>query len=266
MTMSTTDAERETRQSTHVGTEVGDGVYRFGSDGVNWYLVDDDGDLTLVDAGLPNHWQLLHDGLDSLGFSLADIEALILTHTDPDHIGFAERLRSQGVPVWVHGDEYDDALAGGRDLDPRVLLRLWHPATVRFMLALRRAGMFSVQGITEAKTFEDGQELDVPGSPTAIHVLGHTVGQTAFWVADRRVLFSGDSLLTIDLKTWKRCDPKVTELFDADVDQARRSTQRLAAYDDVILLPGHGPPWTGNLRDTLATKPSKRAALTSSHG
>ncbi len=245
---------QETLQTTHMGTEVTNGVYQFGADGINWYLVADDGELTVIDAGLPEHWQLLQEGLDALGFGLDDIEALILTHTDGDHIGFAERLRSHGVPVWVHVDEYDDALAGGRDPELRPLKYLWRPAFLRFFLSLMRKGFLSVQGITEAKTFEDGQELDVPGSPTAVHVPGHTVGQTAFWISDRRVLFSGDSLVTVDLKTGKECAPKITEVTDTDVDQAKRSTQRLAEYDDVTLLPGHGSPWTGDLSDTLATE------------
>ena len=158
--------------------------------------------------------------------------------------------------MWVHVDEYDDALAGGRDPELRPLKYLWRPAFFRFMLTLWRSGFFSVQGITEAKTFEDGQVLDVPGSPTAVHVPGHTVGQTAFWVPDRRVLFSGDSLVTVDLKRWEGCDPKVTEVTDTDIAQAKRSTRRLAAYDDVTLLPGHGAPWTGDLSDALAAEPS----------
>lgn len=249
----------ESLSATHAGTEVADEVYRFGADGVNWYLVADDGELTIVDAGLPDHWELLHEGLDALGFDLSDIEALILTHTDADHIGFAERLQSHGVPVWVHVDEYDDALTGGRDMPPRVFLNMWRPSCIRFMLALWRAGVFSVEGITEPKTFEGGEELDVPGSPTTVHVPGHTVGQTAFWVPDRRVLFSGDSLVTIDVKTWNTWDPNVTEFSDADPYRAERSTQRLAAYHDVTLLPGHGPPWTGDLSDTLAAEASERA-------
>lgn len=247
----------ETLQTTHVGTEVTDGIYRFGADGINWYLIEDEGELTLVDAGLPGHWQLLREGLDALGFSTNDIEALILTHADGDHIGFAERLRSHGVPVWIHVDEHDDALAGGRDPIARPLLYLWRPAFLRFFLSLWRAGAFSAQGITEVRTFEDGQELDVPGSPTAVHVPGHTVGQTAFWIPGRRVLFSGDSLLTVDLKTGKGCAPKITEVTDADVDQAKRSTQRLATYGDVTLLPGHGPPWTGDLSHTLGFEASE---------
>lgn len=122
-----------------------------------------------------------------------------------------------------------------------------------------RKGFMSVEGVKEAKTFEDGQELDVPGSPTAVHTPGHTAGHTAF-LPDRRVLFSGDSLITVDITTWKECGPKIVKITDADVEQAKRSAERLAEYDDVTLLPGHGRPWTGNLRDTLGTKSPKRGA------
>lgn len=254
--MAITDAERETLKTSHAGIEVADGVYRFGADLVNWYLLVDDGELTLIDAGLPNHWELLQEGLDSLGYALTDIKALILTHVDGDHNGFAERLRSHGVPVWIHVDDHDDVLAGGRDPLARPLLYLWRPAFFRFFLNLMRKGFMSVEGVKEAKTFEDGQELDVPGSPTAVHTPGHTAGHTAFWIPDRHVLFSGDSLITIDPTTWKECDPRVVKITDADVEQAKLSAQRLVEFDDVTLLPGHGRPWTGNLRDTLAPRRS----------
>ena len=43
---------------------------------------------------------------------LRDIRGVVLTHGDPDHVGFAERLRSDhGVPVYVH--DADAAFARG---------------------------------------------------------------------------------------------------------------------------------------------------------
>jgi glyoxylase-like metal-dependent hydrolase (beta-lactamase superfamily II) len=39
------------------------------------------------------------------------VRGLILTHGDSDHLGFAERLRQTGVPVFVH--QADAALATG---------------------------------------------------------------------------------------------------------------------------------------------------------
>ena len=78
-------------------------LHRLGTSSlVNSYLVEDGGAVTVVDAGLPGMWKDLLAELDSMGRSPADVRALVLTHGDVDHIGFAERLRREyGVKVWV---------------------------------------------------------------------------------------------------------------------------------------------------------------------
>ena len=78
-------------------------LHRLGTSSlVNSYLVEDAGAVTVVDAGLPGMWKDLLAELDSMGRSPADVRALVLTHGDVDHIGFAERLRREyGVKVWV---------------------------------------------------------------------------------------------------------------------------------------------------------------------
>ena len=92
------------------GTEVAPGVYRFGSRRVNWYVVEGEDGLAVVDAGVPGHWEQLVSGVAELGYGLEDVEALVLTHAHPDHVGFAERLREEAdVPVYVH--EADGAMA-----------------------------------------------------------------------------------------------------------------------------------------------------------
>jgi len=87
-------------------TEVAHGVHRFGSRLVNCYMVDDGGRLTVVDCGLPGFWDQVEPGLSSLGRSLQDVAAIVLTHGDNDHVGFAERLReASGAPVSIHQED-----------------------------------------------------------------------------------------------------------------------------------------------------------------
>src|ERR671921_125501 len=85
---------------------VAPGIHRIEDAYTNWYLVEDDGRLTIVDAGVPASWNSLNVALDQLGRRREDIAAVVLTHAHFDHVGFAERARSQlGVPVHVHEND-----------------------------------------------------------------------------------------------------------------------------------------------------------------
>src|SRR5919112_3315821 len=87
-------------------TDVAPGVHRVADSYTNWYLIEEDGRLTIVDAGVPSSWDSLHDALRRLGRRLDDVEALVLTHAHFDHVGFAEKARSElGVPVHVHEND-----------------------------------------------------------------------------------------------------------------------------------------------------------------
>lgn len=90
--------------------EMANGLHRVGSDIVNSYLIVDNDGVTIIDAGLPGYWKLLLEELDAIGTSLDDVRALVLTHGDSDHIGFAARLhRETGIAAHVHEADVDRA-------------------------------------------------------------------------------------------------------------------------------------------------------------
>ncbi len=89
---------------------------------MNWYLLEEAGRYTVVDAGLPGHFDQLTALLADLDASLDDVEALVLTHGHPDHVGCATRIQAAGVPVWIHEAETDH-LGHSHPLPPWIYLR-----------------------------------------------------------------------------------------------------------------------------------------------
>ena len=233
-----------------VATEVADGVYQLCSTMTNMYLIEDDDGLTLVDAGVPAQMELLEAGLDRIGAELSDIKAVILTHVDPDHIGLAEPLRKAGIPVWLPEAGYETALKGVGKPPLGLFFFMWRPSFARFIRALMQAGMTDAEPIAEAHTFTDGQVLDVPGHPEVIATPGHRKEHCSFWLPERRILFSGDALITMDIMSGKAVAPEPVRggnIYNYDKGQQMESARKLGTLGQVTLLPGHVQPWTGNL-------------------
>src|SRR3954449_7640987 len=86
--------------------DVAPGIHRIEDSYTNWYIVEADDGITIVDCGVPTSWESLHAAMSELGRDLGDIRAVVLTHAHFDHVGFAERARTEiGVPVYVHDDD-----------------------------------------------------------------------------------------------------------------------------------------------------------------
>ncbi|MFL5680481.1 MAG: MBL fold metallo-hydrolase [Chloroflexota bacterium] len=230
--------------------EIAPRIHRLGEGLVNSYLVEDGGGVTIVDAGAPSYWGDLPGELATMGRTLADVRSVVLTHGHSDHIGFAERIRTERhVPIRVH--EADAALArsevpnpakGAGRVRPRPLLSfLWWSA---------RHGLLRIPKIREVSTFGDGARLDVPGEPRVLLVPGHTPGSAALWFGRHDALFVGDALATYAV-TDGRVGPQLAP-FTADPDEALRSLGRLDGIAASVVLPGHGQPWRDGVAAAVA--------------
>jgi glyoxylase-like metal-dependent hydrolase (beta-lactamase superfamily II) len=229
--------------------QIAKGLHRIGSDTVNSYLVVGEGGVTIIDAGLPRYWNLLNRELARLGLTTDDVRALILTHGDTDHIGFAARLsREKGIPAYLH--PADDARAR---LEVKKPNSGWGPIKAGplagFLLYSAREGGLRPRPVGELRAVEDGQVLDVPGTPRIIHVPGHTPGSVAVHVPAVDALFMGDTMTTRNVLTGVT-GPKPAP-FTLEPGQALASLDRLREVDATWVLPGHGPAWDGGVAEAV---------------
>jgi len=235
-------------------TEVAERVHRLGDRYVNWYVIEDGGRLTVLDAGFPAHWPQLPALLDTIGKTLADIDAVLLTHTHADHLGSAERVRREaGARVLVHEAEAADARGHGRSPSPLgVAAALVRPFFLRYIVHIVRAGGLKIETIADVASFGDGDRLDVPGAPRVIHAPGHTPGTCVLHVEGRDALFSGDALVTLDTATGYVGPSLLTPPFVEKLDGALESLARVEATGAGTVLPGHGEPWRDGVAAAVA--------------
>jgi glyoxylase-like metal-dependent hydrolase (beta-lactamase superfamily II) len=130
---------------------------------------------------------------------------------------------------------------------------LRRPSALAVPLRMARDGAFTAPGVPGARVFDADRVLkEVPGAPQAVVLPGHTPGSAAYVFADRGLLFTGDALVTADGFTDRTGPTLVSRCFTHDSRAALAALDRLdeltAEPTARLLLPGHGEPFTGDVR------------------
>jgi glyoxylase-like metal-dependent hydrolase (beta-lactamase superfamily II) len=236
-------------------TDVAPGVHRVEDAYTNWYLVEDDGALTVVDAGVPTSWDSLVKAVKQLGRSLDDIRALVLTHAHFDHVGFAEKARQRlDVPVYAHRREVGLTRHPTRydHEQPRSRYLLTQPRALPIVASLTRNRAWTPSPVGDVVPYGDDDTLDVPGRPRVVFSPGHTYGHCALHLPDRDALLVGDAFVTLDPYTGRRGPRVVARAATADTAQAKASLDALAATGARVALTGHGEPWRDGVEAAVA--------------
>jgi hydroxyacylglutathione hydrolase len=206
----------------------------------NVYLIEDEGGVTLFDAGA----RTMTRAVASAGARLGGIRRVVLGHGHTDHRGVAPAL---DVPVLCHREEVQDAEgSGGFRYWPEGLRGL--PTPLRQAHRLMHRFAWDAGPVKIADTLAEGDEV---AGFRVIELPGHAPGMIGLWRESDRLALSSDCFYTLDL--WGRsCEPRLpAELYNYDTEQARASIRKLAALEPAAAWPGHAKPATGDVRAQL---------------
>jgi len=216
-------------------TRLREGVWWIDLGGVNGYLVDDGGDLTLVDAGMPWHGDDVVGAVLDAGYALSDLKRVLVTHYDLDHVGGLPRL--DGLDVDIYAGRGDAPLVAGHESPS---LRSRKGVTQRVM------GLVGSRPNAEVTPVVDGDTL---GSFTVYETPGHTPGHVAYVSESLDAAFLGDLVREAD----GALDPSPWLISD-DTDAVRESIHELRerAPPFATAAVGHGTPFERGGSDRLA--------------
>jgi glyoxylase-like metal-dependent hydrolase (beta-lactamase superfamily II) len=234
-------------------SEVAPSTLRITSGVANFYALEESGRVTLVDAGTPGDWNLLLQALSIRGLTVDDVDAVLLTHAHADHTGFAERARTEvDATIWV--DHHDEEVAKGAKPsknDGAMTRYILRREFYKTLFSLTRRGGASIVPIAEVSAFKDGETIDAPCRPRAVHAPGHTPGNSALLMERQRVLLSGDTLITRNPLTGRVGPQIMPSGFNQDTAEALQSLDALSGLGADTILPGHGEPWVESVDEAV---------------
>lgn len=154
---------------------------------------------TLVDTGFPGQGPVLEAALKAHGLAMADIDRVILTHQDIDHIGNLPALAAGRATVLAHRleapfiDGRERLLKFSPERMQKMLERMPEAARVQFQKLMSDPPHAQVDVL-----LEDGEELPLYGGIKVIHTPGHTPGHISLYFPKHRVLISGDAMRVVN--------------------------------------------------------------------
>jgi glyoxylase-like metal-dependent hydrolase (beta-lactamase superfamily II) len=228
---------------------------------VNWALLREGSDLTLVDTGYPAYAPLVEESVRQVGGRPEDVRGIVVTHGHVDHIGglthFHERY---GTPVYAHPVEVPHVRREHLEqATPAQVARNSHRRGVLlWSLRITRAGAMSDAAFEHVRAFTPGAALDLPGRPVPVATVGHTSGHTAYLVPSAGAVITGDGLCTGHAVSRVVGPQLLARMFQHGDDVA--GLEPLEGLDADVVLPGHGPLHRGPVAEAVRAARESAAA------
>lgn len=197
---------------------------------MNVYLIEDQGGMTMFDAGIVG----MHKALLKAAAPFGGINRIVLGHSHADHRGAAPAIAETGVPVFCHEAELADAEAdGGMHYFKLGDLNLF--SRKMFEHALTKTWDGGPVPIEAVVTEGD----DIAGFQV-IHLPGHAPGLIGLYRERDGLVLSSDAVYTLNPLTGRKGAPRVPiDVFNMDTEMAKASALKLSAVDPKIVWPGH---------------------------
>ena len=200
-------------------------------------LRDEDGQVTLIDMGLPSSGKKVIAALESIGSAPSDVTRLMLTHCHPDHAGGAAHVsRETGRPADIHAADAEYVRTGTQpDVDQ----------TSRIGKLFRRLPEPKTEKVTVGEELTDGQVVPFAGGIRVVHTPGHSPGHASYLHEESGVLITGDAIFNVLGMRWP------LKMLCSNFAMTQKTAHRLAELEYTTAAFTHGPEITKNPREEI---------------
>ena len=231
---------------------------------VQVYLIDCE-PLTLVDTGVrsPESRAQLEACLEELGYGLADIQRVVVTHAHRDHMGFVQSIRDAGADLECLVHEADAPVVEDFVADVRRRVTEMEALFREFgvpeellqrMQAERIAGLQIDEAEAESTVVDrilyDGDQIAWKDFAFEVrHSPGHTPGHILLEDEEHGILFTGDQVMSQAIPYAENfyrgelpdpADPLRRRPRFRGLVELRRSLRALRGQSHKVMLPGYG--------------------------
>lgn len=212
-------------------------------------LLKNDRSMILVDCGYEGQLALIEQAVAEYGFTLHDLQGVIITHHDIDHMGGLYELKQKYPRVKVYTTTTEAGYVNGTKKSLRLmqaeklfpaLPEEYKPWAIEFQKQLA-----SVKSVDVDECFHEEGALSFLDSVISIHTPGHMPGHISLYIPSAKTLIAADAVV-IENNELGIANPD----FTLDMPTALESVKKLSEMEIDTLICYHG----GMLRTDIRLK------------
>ena len=214
-------------------------------------LIKDNDGIALIDTGYPGQLQQIREAAENAGMNYNEINRVILTHHDLDHIGcLAAIVNDLPGKVEVISHELEKPYVQGEITPLKMAQMEARLDSLNEQMKSLYEGMKRGYFISTAKvdrTVGDGDQIPFYGGIKIIHTPGHTHGHISLYLKRIKTLIAGDIMFC---EEGRLVAPPPSANFNNT--QAKESIKKLTEFDIEKVICYHGGFFGDNPNQSIA--------------
>ena len=220
---------------------IADGVFQVRALGSRVTILERNGKVLLVDAGMKGSSGLIMGGLHELGLTTFNVTGVIVSHYHPDHAGgVPELVIDRDIEVMAH--RLDSQYLKGTEDQPNPFQRSLVARLTAPLMEMVTAPTTPID-----RELEDGDVIPFDFPVQIVHTPGHTPGSLTIFLPNQKVVIVGDAL---QYRLGRKLTPPAAAVTQ-DPEQAMESLRKLLDLDFQTICFSHYPPFRGGAHAAL---------------